>query len=227
MTARQLIDLTRPIHHGMFVWHKTPLVDIKVLKRHEETVRGDGVSFQANLILMSDHTGTHLDSTLHFDPRGHGVEEVPLDLVYGPAVVLDFSHKEARASVTADEIKKALEEARIDPGELKAVLFRTGANEEFGTEAYLNHYLEIKNEAVEWLIDQGIKLIGVDACTIDHDSDRATHMLARKKPYYHVENLTNLDKVPEKTKFTFVGFPLPFVGATASPIRAVAILERS
>jgi len=224
MGNSQLIDLTRPIYHGMFVWYKTPLVDIKVLKRHEETGREDGVSFQANLVLMSDHTGTHLDSTLHFDPNGHGVDEVPLDLLYGPAVVLDFSYKEACSSISKEELESALKEAKIAPENLKVVLFRTGANEEFGSEAYLNHYLEIRKEAAEWLIDQGIKVLGVDACTIDHDRDRATHMLARKKPFYHIENLTNLDRVPEKRIFTFVGLPLPLVGATASPIRAVAII---
>ena len=38
-----------------------------------------------------------------------------------------------------------------------------------------------------------------------------------------MENLTNLDKLP-RGRFKFAALPLKLVGASASPVRAVAIL---
>ena len=72
------------------------------------------------------------------------------------------------------------------------------------------------------MLDHGIKTFGVDASTIDHAQNSATHMLVREREYYHIENLANVDQVIGK-RFTFIGFPLKLRGASASPIRAVAV----
>ena len=76
-----------------------------------------------------------------------------------------------------------------------------------------------------WMAEKGIKVWGVDASTVDHAHDRATHMLLRKLEFYHMENLANLDALPVNCSFMLICVALPFVGATASPLRPIAVIE--
>jgi kynurenine formamidase len=193
---------------------------------HEETRRPDGRSWQANILIIGDHAGTHIDAPVHWNPAGVGIDQMPPAMMVGKAVMQDFSHKKAGESVTPDEIKERLAQIGVKSGELKYILFRTGAAELYGTDSYLGHYLEIRVDAVEWMLDNGIPVFGVDASTVDHAKDRATHLLMRKRPCYHIENLANLDKLPQDRPFTFLCAPLVLKGASASPFRALALVPR-
>jgi kynurenine formamidase len=176
--------------------------------------------------MMSDHAGTHIDSPLHFNPDGTGIDQMPLDAMIGNAVMQDFSHKKSGDSVTPEEVRDKLSRMGADPKNLKFILFRTGAAEYYHAQEYFSHYLEIRADTVEWMLDQGILVFGVDAPTVDHAKDRATHMLMRKRPCYHIENLANLDKLPGNRTFTFVCTPLAMRDSSASPIRAMALVPR-
>ncbi len=218
-----IIDLSRPIQTGMPVFPLLPSTYLGVYRSHAETMRPGGVSVTHNILMMSDHAGTHVDATVHFDPKGEGADKIPLDLMHGPAVVQDFSYKRAGESITAGEVERAFQEAGVSPEDVKIVLFRTGADAHWGRPEYNDYYLEVRRDAALWLIERGIKLFGVDAVTVDHARDRATHMLVREVEFYHIENLTNLDALP-RSIFTFIGLPLRLEGASAAPLRAAAIL---
>jgi kynurenine formamidase len=114
----------------------------------------------------------------------------------------------------------------VNPKDLKYILFRTGAAELYHTEQYFSHYLEIHVETAEWMLDQGILIFGVDANTCDHAKDKATHMLMRKRPCYHIENRANLDQLPQDAMFTFMCAPLLLKGSSASPVRALAMIHQ-
>jgi kynurenine formamidase len=77
------------------------------------------------------------------------------------------------------------------------------------------------------MLEQGIFIFGVDANTCDHAKDKATHMLMRKRPCYHIENLANLEKLPQDRMFTFICAPLLLKGSSASPIRALAMIHQN
>jgi kynurenine formamidase len=47
----------------------------------------------------------------------------------------------------------------------------------------------------------------------------------REIDLYHIENLINLDKIPKPHGFKVSVLPIKLVGASAAPIRAVAIIE--
>ncbi len=94
-------------------------------------------------------------------------------------------------------------------------------------------------EATEWLIDKGIKVMGIDSWGWDlplpHMIKRAketdnseffweAHLVGRDKEYCHMEQLVNLDKLPF-TGFKIAVFPLNIVGASAAPARVVALFE--
>jgi kynurenine formamidase len=88
-------------------------------------------------------------------------------------------------------------------------------------------------ESTLWLIDQGVKVMGIDAIGFDPPKKYMferkkfweAHRVMREKEYYHIENLINLDQIPISYGFTVSVLPVKLRGATAAPIRAVAIVE--
>lgn len=220
----RFIDLSRPIHNHMPVFHRAFPTFTGIYRKHVPIRSPEDFSVSAGIIVMGDHNGTHVDATIHFDPNGKPVDQIPLELMCGPAIVLDFSYKEEHSDVTPGDVETKFKEAGVSPRDVKIVLFRTGADEHYGTERFKNYFLEFLPETIDWLLDHGIKVMGVDALAIDSDPHKRAHMVVRRREYYHYENLTNLDKVLGRL-FLFIGFPLKFQGLTASPIRAVAVVE--
>ena len=92
----RIIDLTFPIHEGMTTfpapWH--PFVEITQLGRHGLEGR------ETRKIVIGSHTGTHCDAPRHFIPGGATIDEIPLDVFIGPAVVCDLSGAPASQAIT-------------------------------------------------------------------------------------------------------------------------------
>src|SRR5215210_3719503 len=86
-------------------------------------------------------------------------------------------------------------------------------------------------EAVHWLLDQDINVMGIDAIGFDPPVpfmfERRTfwdaHLVMLEREYYHLENLCNLDQIPVSHGFKVSVFPIKYRGASASPVRALAI----
>jgi kynurenine formamidase len=190
-------------------------------------------------LTIGDQAATHLDASIHFNPEGTPVNEVPLEAMYGEACLLDLSHMPKHADVTIADLEAAAARAQVTISDFKIVMLRTDRSKLWGTPEYHDDLLNITVEATEWLINEGMVLLGVDMVTTEldrlaygMDPDMAPsaperhpgHCLMRKYEWFMIENLTNLDKIPRST-FTFSGFPLKIKGASGSPIRAVAILE--
>ena len=226
-SAFQVVDLSRPIHTKMPVFPAIAKTFLGVYLGHTETLRPGNVSSQANILMMCDHAGTHIDSPLHFNPQGTGIDQMPVENMVGNAVVLDFSARQSGDIVTPEDIEVALKKINVNPKDLKFVLFRTGAAELYGTDKYFGHFLEIRADSVEWMLDRGILVFGVDAATVDRDPTRTTHMLMRKRVCYHIENLANLDKLPLGRVFTFICNPLLMLNSSAAPFRALALVPQA
>lgn len=88
-------------------------------------------------------------------------------------------------------------------------------------------------EGTLWILDQGVKVIGIDAVTFDLPMNTMlqlhkfwpAHLVMKEREYYHLENLANLYKVPLPYGSKFACFPIKLKGTSASPVRAVAIFE--
>lgn len=207
--------------------------------------------FQDGLALAGEHVsaefifhiGTHCDAPFHYGPTSAGqrartIDELPLEDFYGDGVILDMRHKEPRSGITLKDVQKALEDMdyTIKPGDI--VLIMTGFDKHIYDEKYLKDQPGMTGEATEWLIDQGVKLMGIDAYTFDRPFGAMVedvkagnksalfpaHFAGRKKEYYHIEKLANLDKVPVKHGFKFCAFPIKVKGGTAGSVRAVAMV---
>jgi kynurenine formamidase len=226
----RLIDLTQEIYQGMYVYPghlKTVIWDHHL---HEETVMNfeGGFSYQSRGLLMSDHGPTHVDSLSHLDPRPEApsIDQMSLDIFYGPAICLDVSHVEPRTDIESADLDRAVDQAGIEIWDGDIVLFFTGTfNRLHGTRAYLSQYPGLGASGSQWLLEKRVKAFGVDTPSPDNPASRTypCHMMCREHGITHYENLANLDQVLG-TRFTFVGFPLKVRNGTGSPVRAVAII---
>ena len=201
-----------------------------------QTYEVDG--FLSHAIYMVDHTGTHVESSKHFKKDGVAIERAPLSDFYGKAALLNLTHKKGRVDITSRDLRKAASTAGVDLGKVRIVLIRTDRSQLWGTSEYQsNERPSVTVQAHEWLLKQGVKTIGVDMPVNERDrlgSDPSVHAsdperwpahcLMNKYDFYIVENLTNLNQIPDGY-FTYIGFPLNFGGSAASPLRAVAIVE--
>jgi len=182
-------------------------------------------SIGSTLCIFVDHIGTHVDAPLHFNPAGRPINDAPLDIMHSTGVVLDFSHKEPRDSIKPNEVIEEFRELKLSPSPGCIVLFHTGASKKWGTPEYYEHVVEVNPQTVRWLYKQGVKVYGIDAISVDVDlTNYPTHSLLLEMEHYIIENLTNLDKIMDKP-FEFVGYPIKLRGATAAPVRAVAIID--
>lgn len=188
---------------------------------------------------LGEHCGTHVDAPVHFNPTGTPVDRLPLDWLYGEAVVLDFVHKHAGEDVTAAEVAEAV--AELDGGGLRdarIVLVRSGRSKLWGTREYHRDMINMTPEATEWLLRRRVRVVGCDACVWEVDRGSRpeaagqrlagperfpSHALMRAHDFVIIENLANLDQV-SRPRFTFLGLPLPLAGGSGSPIRAAALV---
>ena len=193
------------------------------------------------VVTLTTHAGTHVDAPSHYGPAASGrartIEEVPLSWLFGPGVVLD-----ARSASRVDGVRRADVEAELGriehelrPGDV--VLVHTGTN--LKEPGYDLRHAGLRRDATEYLVDAGVRLIGIDAWGLDRPFDVMaeeakagdtaqlweSHVLGRTKEYCQIERLANLELLPAPTGFTVYAFPYLVEGASAGWTRVVAIFE--
>jgi kynurenine formamidase len=178
--------------------------------------------------MLNDNGPTHVDSFSHLDPDSEAetIDQMPLDLFFGPAICLDVSHVPVHTDITAEHLDDALASSGLElaPGDM--LFFYTGTYDKHKeTDEYLTEFAGLGESAAQWIVDKGVKTFGVDSPTPDNPTSRSypVHMMCRAQHITHYENLVLTDVVG--TRFTFVGFPLKVVGAHGGPTRAVAIID--
>ncbi len=195
-------------------------------------------------LTLTTHSGTHVDAPWHYWPTSEGkpsrtVDEMPLEWFYHDGVVLDLTHKRAGEEIGVTDIKGALEKIAYTLKPFDIVLLRTGASAYYGKPNYTDIHPGATRESTLWLVDQGVRVMGIDAWGWDKpfsvmarevregkkEKLWAAHFAGREKEYCHIENLTNLDKIPEPFGFKVAVFPVKIEHAGGGWVRAVAILE--
>ena len=227
----KLVDLSQDIYQGMQVYPghlKTVVFDHA---SHEETALRfvGGFSFQTKGFMMNDNGPTHVDSFSHLDPdpSAQTIDQMSLDLFYGPAVCLDVSHVAPGEDITDEHLTAAEADIDVNVERGDILLLHTGTHGRYaGTSQYLTDFPGLGESGSPWIVDRGVKTFGVDSPTPDHPTSKSypCHMMCRQHHITHSENLTNLDQLIG-TRFTFVGFPLKVVGAHGGPTRAVALVD--
>ena len=193
---------------------------------------------------MGVHSTTHIDAPWHYAPTSEGkpaktIDQVPLEWCYGPGVVIDMSHKEDFDPITSTDLISFLENHQIKLEKGMIVLIKTGRDKHMGTKKFFTHGTGMSAEATEWLIRQGIKVMGIDQWGWDlplpylieqaKKSQNAelfweAHLVGVEHEYCHMEQLTNLDALPI-TGFDVACFPIKIKGGSAAPARVVGIVR--
>ena len=196
------------------------------------------------IMKMGVHSTTHIDAPWHYSPRCEGkkaktIDEIPLEWCYGPGMVIDMRKKPDFEGITKKDLESFLEEhkLRIEPGTI--VLIMTGRDQHMGTKKFFTHGTGMTAEATHFLIDKGVKVMGIDQWgwdlplpylikkakeTNNPELFWEAHLVGRDREYLHMEQLTNLEALP-LTGFKVAVFPLKIVGASAAPARVVGIIE--
>ncbi len=184
-------------------------------------------------LVMNEHNGTHVDAPAHFisdaKPQAHvTIEQVPLGRLMARGVRLDCREFKEGDYVTETFIAQWEDEH----GALKAgdvVLFNFGWSAHWGLRPadrrYLLDWPGVSMGAAEYLIEKSAGAIGVDTLSPDPPAALAKnpiHPVVLEKQVLIVENLTNLDQLPDF--FLFLAMPLKIRGGSGSPIRAVAVV---
>lgn len=226
----QLIDLSQPIFEGMKVYPGHLKTVTFQHATHEETApRFDsGFSFQTLGFMLNDNGPTHVDSFSHLDPDPDAptIDQMALELFYGPAICLDVSSVPEQTDITADHLDAALASSGLDVEPGDHCFFYTATYDKYaGKSEYLTNFAGLGESAVQWIVDKQITTFGVDSPTPDNPTSRIypAHMMCRRERKTHYENLVLTEVVGRR--FTFVGFPLKVIGAHGGPTRAVALVD--
>lgn len=222
-----LIDLSLPIREGQALAKGHPPVERVPIDTHER----DGKS--NTKLSFSIHTaGTHVDAPWHFFPDRATVDEIPLEQMMGEGVRFDLRHRGEGESVTAEDLRAQAERLGVSVRG-KVALLNTGWSDRwYSSQRYYGHGPYLSLEAAQWLVSQGIRWVGLDmppgkdgggAGTPYPGGSRDLHLTFLGNDIPIVENLTNLDRLPQ-SGFTVIAFPVKVYRGDGAPARVVAVV---
>jgi len=211
--------------------------------RPEDLVYSGGLGWAVEEVQALTHTGTHVDAPYHYGPTSEGkpartIDQVPLEWCFAPGVALDVRHKQAGAEITVADLEAALRAIAYQLRPRDIVLLHTGADKRLHSPEYFAQP-GLGRDGVLWLVGQGVKVIGIDAYTLDRpfasmvaDYRRTgdgrhvwpAHFAGITKEYCQIEKLANLDQLPRPHGFYVSCQPVKIEGASAGWCRAVALV---
>lgn len=170
---------------------------------------------QITTISFGTHTGTHIDAPLHTIPSGSPIDAIDLEAFVGPCTVVDFSQKNI-LSISGPMLEK------ISLTKNNKVLFKTDNSYSEG-EVFTKDYVYIEPSAAEYLAQQKVSLVGIDALSIkksgDTDNTPHTALLSKNIPILEGINL----KAVSEGEYFLVCAPLKLKGLDGAPARAFLI----
>lgn len=232
----KLVDLTYGLDEQTVFW---PLNKPFSWKKAAWGRTPDGYWYASGDFCMSEHGGTHIDAPIHFAEGRLSVDELPIQKLIAPAVVVDVrpsveQNSEYRLAMRDLEMWES-RHGRIPAGAV--VLMLTGWGDRWPDRSrYLGsatpwdaatlHFPGFSNEAAEFLVkERHVDGIGIDTASIDAGSsqDFIVHQIMNGADAYGLENVANLEKLPPKGAM-LLALPIKIKGGTGGPVRIIAIL---
>lgn len=264
----QIIDLSLPIDEKAFEVHKVDIerIDHKAgREKFNRVIMGktllgrikyllgwriikkadlpDEEFLSLEIVHSPVHIGTHLDYSYHYGSLSEGrpsktAEEIPLECCYCDGVRLNLVHKKPNESITQEDLEVALKKINYTLKPLDIILLYTGADKFWGSPKYFSDYSAVDISAINYLLDRGIKIFGVDTMGIDRPYRfmlkeflekkdpkylYPAHFYGRIREFIHIERLANLEKLPDYG-FKVICFPVKIKKTGAAWSRVVAII---
>lgn len=216
MQARaRLIDVSHVVEDGMVTYKGLPAPVICDWRSREESRSiYDGAEFQIGKIEMVANTGTYIDSPFHRYAHGKDLSELPLESV------ADLECLIVRVDIAAGA---AIDTVDLSAQEVsgRAVLFHTGWDLRWRTDAYFEGHPHLTERAADWLAKAGAALVGIDSMNIDSIATgrRPVHTILLGSDIPIVEHLCGLAGVPARGG-RFSAVPVKVKGCGTFPVRA-------
>jgi len=234
----QWIDLTHEFSEETIYW---PTADPFKKTTVFNGPTKDGFYYTAYNFCSAEHGGTHVDAPIHFSENSNTVDQIPIEQLIGPGVVIRIIEKVKENRNYQFSVKDILdwEEKHGIIAENSIVLIDTGSSkfwpnkkEYMGTDERGQEGVKklkfpgIHPEAAKFLATKRkIKAVGLDTPSIDFGGSKLfkTHQILSEKNIPGIENVANLNKLPIKG-FMLIALPMKIKGGSGSPLRIVAFI---
>jgi kynurenine formamidase len=205
----------------------------------------DGHGWAIEQIKLNTHNGTHMDAPYHYfstmdgGKRAATIDEIPLDWCFRPGVKLDFRHFPDGYVATREDVIAELKRIDYVLKPLDIVVVNTRAGSRYGHEDYVSSGCGMGREATMYLVEQGVRVTGIDGWSWDapfvHTKQKYAetkdasliwegHRVGMDVGYCHMEKMHNLEAIPGHG-FNIACFPVRVKGGSAGWTRAVAMVD--
>lgn len=206
-------DISVSVHPDLPVWEGDPPVIIRSASSIE---RGDIANVSS--LEIGAHTGTHIDAPVHFVPGRKGIDQLALDTLIGSAYVADLT------DVTREIHGQDFEKAKIPQGTVRLLCKTTNSSLWSKVPSkFDSNFVGISPDGAEWLIEHGIKLVGVDYLGVERfdsvENGAPTHHALLEKEVIIIEGL-DLSSV-QAGNYKLVCLPMKIKNSDGAPCRAI------
>jgi arylformamidase len=209
-TQRRIWDVSVPVRHGGLVYPNNPPISITPVQSIAA-----GNTANVSRIDLGSHTGTHVDAPLHFMDGGAGVDELPLDVLIGPARLIAFGDEVL--SVGEAELR------RHDLTGVTRLLIRTrnSAWLASGSTEFHPDFTHVAPDGAAYLVSIGVRLVGVDYLSVEQfrSPHHRTHKTLLENSVVIVEGMVLSE--PPPGDYELCCLPMLLAGLDGAPARAV------
>jgi kynurenine formamidase len=203
----------------------------------------NGLAWAEERVTLSTHSGTHVDAPYHYAPMSGGapartIDELPFEWCMGAGVLLDMTGRDRIEGIHAEHVEAELDRIGHTLQPLDIVLVRTDASLHFGQPGYDQLHVGLRADAVRFLVDRGVRLVGIDAWGLDRplalmvaeakagnaEQLWEAHYVGAETEYAQIERLTNLAALERPTGFSVLALPVKIDRASGAWARVVALV---
>lgn len=210
----RIYDVSVPLRHQMPTYPGDPGIEIK-----DWLSLANGDPANVSLLNFGAHTGTHIDAPAHFIAGASRVDSVSLEILIGPALVMEVPG-------TLDRIDKGFIDD-INDNEHNRILFKTRNSQLWQDQglAFQENYVYLTHEAAHALVDRGTKLVGIDYLSVErfNSNDFQTHLALLENEVVILEGL-DLSDVPAG-EYELICLPVKIADGAGDGAPARAVLR--
>jgi arylformamidase len=175
--------------------------------------------YSSEVMFLSTHTGTHIDAPSHFIPDSRTIDKIKVSRFVSRSILIKIP-KKADQQITLNDIINC----KINAND--TVVFATGWEKRFKNDNYMMNNPGLSLDAAEYLVSNRVNAVAIDGPSIDRgvDNNFNIHSALLSNDIPIIENLCNLEELSSVKSFTLIVNPLKLVGASGSPVRAIALV---
>jgi len=204
----RIYDITAPVSPALPVYPGDPEVTITPVAQLQW-----GDIANVSRLVLSSHTGTHLDAPRHFFEEGMAIDGIDLHLLMGPARVCAFPH--ATTHLTADDLRP------LGLASIQRLLLKTPNAALWEQTGFQTNYIALTESAAHLLVEMGVRLVGIDYLSVDafERQDFPVHRTLLGASVLILEGL-DLRTVPPGD-YELLALPLLLQHGDGAPVRAI------